>query len=537
MQGANHATQNQRREVVLFGSLAAVFIAFHAFGYSQILRFNEDIASRQIVQLRNLLTASFIHLVSPLYSAAVYLDQFVPIVGPFSHVVAAAVFAAAMVAFGAALLLVSNRNRVALAVALALVFSSASITEASYWIHALHAALSMALFYATYVCILTFWETEKDRHFIAACTLNFLLFTSSSLAYAPASLLAGFFLLLARGSRRRLTAILISIACIVLFLGYRNYLLTGDVLAFATGYNQAGFRNWQVNAIRMLEHAHPLGLAVRSLPQLYVTYSALSPWAFLHLGVMAAVAGYALHLYGRLLVPLLLYAAGTIVTLLNAGGLGQRHFMTLLVASCFVTALAAVALPKGWRLAALACLGLLATFNFAMKAQTDILTWWKFFGAEREMIAIAKDNDGDSRPFVFLTHEAFMLRNKPIGHWSGGYYATTAGVRRMLADMRVSTCVYKGYLRAEASDSELAELGRHNSAQTTRTYANNRIDNGFDPMRCPERPEGAPRCYEFQAHASARGKYRPYVGPITVPICMDAPATSQACSYVDLTCG
>lgn len=533
----------RRLATYVFAALACAFAAFHAFGYTQILRFNEDISFRQYVQWHDLLTAWFKHLVSPLYATAIFLDQFVPIVGPFSHVVPFLIFLLTVAAFCVAILIISDRDGLAVALALMLVFSSASITEGSYWIHASHGLLSVGVFFATYACILKFQEAGRDRYFLAACALNLVFFTTSSVAYLAAVLLAGFLLATAWRSPSRMLAALVSTAGIVAFLGYRNFILTGSAWTFSTpltGYNQAGFRNWYVNAVEVLEYAHPLGLAARALPQLYITPSNATPLAFLHLIPLTVVSVYALRLYGLRLVPVFLYAAGVFVTLLNAGGLAQRHYLGLTLVSCFVLALAAARLLSilslRWKFAAAGALAVLAMFNFVMKAQTETANWWKFFGAERKMVAIASEY-GSSVPLVFLTHDVFALRNeKP--QWSGNYYATTAGMRRILADLKISACIYKGYEPGQASDHEALELGLHNSAAATWEYAMYRISNGFDPTTCPEQPQGAPRCFAFDAHAGLRGGYHAYAGAAVVPACDEAavPGGPRTCRSVMLIC-
>jgi hypothetical protein len=253
------------------------------------------------------------------------------------------------------------------------------------------------------------------------------------------------------------------------------------------------------------------------------------------------VGDYSLRLYGLRLVPIFLYSAGVVVTLLNAGGLAQRHHLGLTLVSCFVLALAGAhllaVLALRWKLAAAGVLAALATFNFAMKAQTEIANWWKFFGAERKMVAIAAEHDGSSAPLVFLTHDAFALRTERP-QWTGNYYATTAGMRRILADLKISACIYNGYSPGQASDSEMVAWGLHNSAEMTRAYAHARIDNGFDPTACPEQPKGAPRCFVFDAHAGLRGDYHAYAGVAVVPTCVKAAVRGGplSCRSVTLIC-
>jgi hypothetical protein len=531
-------------------SAAACFVAFHLFGFTQVMLFNEDLWLRGLFNPHTILTKATATYWSPLYYSFLAFSDAFPVVGPWAH-------GAAMLLFGLLILVTVAFLRYSLqlaawpsALTIAILACLPAITESTYWVAATHSEVGVIL----YVVFLMLLPKNKD----AATPSNLLLagvalvsaLSASPLNYLAAFLALGILAFFAGRDAKKWASVFFTLMLFAAYFAWRNYLLNGDFLQFSTGYNQGEPVSWQRLQEKLsliVSATNPLASALLSVKDKVFFEPTLSKLIQLAWFV-PMVAFVLLRRPDARIAGLALYGLGAVATQLLVNVIVMRYQLPVIFCTAVMIALCIDILKRDGHRQLPLWLGtcmLAATFlSFSTKAVLDTSAWWRYGVAETGVIELArKHNDPSTQIVADMDQVVSWIPRRSI--LTGGINATFGGIRRVMLDLNLRSCAYGGTQLEQTSPGYVDTLAAFNSEMALLGYG----VWGEAVRNCPIIPSPSRKtyCYTFETSPGLVGAYRRLRGgEIIVPWCTggiplehrgnNRDAAEQYCSQTVVRC-
>jgi hypothetical protein len=503
---------------------AIIFVAFHLFGFTQIILFNEDLWLRGFFNSHTILTTATVSYWSPIYYSFLAFSDAFPEVGPWAH-------GAAMLLFTGFLLvsIVFLRYSLGLpawlsALAIALLTCLPAITESTYWVAATHSEIGVILYVVFLMFLPKNRETATPKNLLLAGVALVAALSGSPLNYLAVILALGILAWLAARNPKKWVSVALTILLFAGYFAWRNYLLNGDVARFSTAYNAGESFSLPriLNKLSLIISAtNPLASALLSVKEKVFFEPAAN--SLIHLAWFVPTVFYVLlRRPDSRIVGVALYGLTTVTTQMFLNSVVMRYQLPVIFCTVVMIALSIDMLrcncEGGWsHWASIGVLGA-AFFSFSTKAVLDISAWWRYGVAESGVVELAAKHKDSSSTQIVADMDQVVSWMPQRSIFTGGTNTTIGGIRRIIFDLNLSSCIYGGTQLERTPGYYYQALSVYNSEL-------NVLANGMwgrIPSSCPIIPPEGKRtyCYTFEGSSGLVGAYhRVKGGKLTVPWC------------------